>query len=311
MSKKNVAVIIDVDNFHQIDQLPKIVKNYGELCTGYAAGGQGIILHLSKFIIKLGIDYESTWNGKNITDIHCIIRAMSILHRYPHVDTFIICSGDKDFIPLYLELMKHKKKVIIVCNEGHKSSELHYHSDEVITLTKMGYKVEQKQERKTKKSNVSGPISFLSETQKYVLGGEKGQMLRYDDQRHLYLALVYILPKTKAMSISELERFTKKVARSNGITLSRKRANALINRLRNSGAFKVVNYPDGSYGFRMKSNCTYQKVRRAAEKGLFMKMCNNLSDISYEDLSLCLYKNNRQGDKIKAYIEREILPNIK
>lgn len=49
---------------------------------------------------------------KNSVDMHLCVDAMRVLYRYPHLNTFILISGDRDFIPLVRALRMEGKMVI-------------------------------------------------------------------------------------------------------------------------------------------------------------------------------------------------------
>ena len=48
---------------------------------------------------------------KNSVDMHLCVDAMRVLYRYPHLDTFVLISGDRDFIPLVRALRMEGKTV--------------------------------------------------------------------------------------------------------------------------------------------------------------------------------------------------------
>jgi len=55
-----------------------------------------------------------TNNGsiKNSVDMHLCVDAMRVLYRYPHLNAFVLISGDRDFIPLVRALRMEGKVVI-------------------------------------------------------------------------------------------------------------------------------------------------------------------------------------------------------
>lgn len=55
-----------------------------------------------------------TNNGsiKNSVDMHLCVDAMRVLYRYPHLNVFVLISGDRDFIPLVRALRMEGKMVI-------------------------------------------------------------------------------------------------------------------------------------------------------------------------------------------------------
>jgi uncharacterized protein (TIGR00288 family) len=51
-------------------------------------------------------------SGKNSADIRMVVDALDLCFTKPHVDTFVIISGDSDFSPLVSKLRENAKKVI-------------------------------------------------------------------------------------------------------------------------------------------------------------------------------------------------------
>src|SRR2546429_8561035 len=53
-------------------------------------------------------------SGKNSADIRMVVDALDLCYTKPHVDTFVIISGDSDFSPLVSKLRENNKVVIAV-----------------------------------------------------------------------------------------------------------------------------------------------------------------------------------------------------
>jgi uncharacterized protein (TIGR00288 family) len=51
-------------------------------------------------------------SGKNSADIRMVVDALDLCYTKPHVDTFVILSGDSDFSPLVSKLRENNKLVI-------------------------------------------------------------------------------------------------------------------------------------------------------------------------------------------------------
>jgi uncharacterized protein (TIGR00288 family) len=51
-------------------------------------------------------------SGKNSADIRMVVDALDLCYMKPHVDTFVIVSGDSDFSPLVTKLLENNKEVI-------------------------------------------------------------------------------------------------------------------------------------------------------------------------------------------------------
>lgn len=51
-------------------------------------------------------------SGKNSADIRMVVDALDLCYMKPHIDTFVIVSGDSDFSPLVSKLRENNKTVI-------------------------------------------------------------------------------------------------------------------------------------------------------------------------------------------------------
>ncbi|MBX3462099.1 MAG: NYN domain-containing protein [Planctomycetes bacterium] len=86
-------------------------------------------------------------SGKNSADIRLVVDALDFCHTKPHVDTFVIISGDSDFSPLVSKLRENDKKVIGVGVKNSSSDLLIANCDEFIYYDDL---VREKPARKTR-----------------------------------------------------------------------------------------------------------------------------------------------------------------
>lgn len=149
----NVAVFFDFENIaislhHQSHQNPNFkalmdrCRHYGRviLARAYADWGSHhnvvYALYASGFAPVYVPTYSYGGNGqhppKNAVDIHMAIEAMEVLHTCRHVNTFILMTGDKDFVPLALKLRREGKQVIAFAVEKTASNYLHDAVDEIV-----------------------------------------------------------------------------------------------------------------------------------------------------------------------------------
>ncbi len=84
-------------------------------------------------------------SGKNSADIRLVVDALDFCHTKPHVDTFVIISGDSDFSPLVSKLRENAKTVIGVGVKNSTSDLLTANCDEFIFYDDL---VREKPERK-------------------------------------------------------------------------------------------------------------------------------------------------------------------
>jgi uncharacterized protein (TIGR00288 family) len=71
-------------------------------------------------------------SGKNSADIRMVVDALDLCYTKPHVDTFVIISGDSDFSPLVSKLRENNKGVIGVGVKNSTSDLLIANCDEFI-----------------------------------------------------------------------------------------------------------------------------------------------------------------------------------
>ena len=68
--------------------------------------------HLHEFGVELVEVPPSTRAGKNSADMRLVIDALELCYAREHIDTFVIASGDSDFVPLASKLRENDKYVI-------------------------------------------------------------------------------------------------------------------------------------------------------------------------------------------------------
>ena len=71
-------------------------------------------------------------SGKNSADIRLVVDALDLCYTKPHVDTFVIVSGDSDFSPLVSKLRENNKTVIAVGVKNSSSDLLISNCDDFI-----------------------------------------------------------------------------------------------------------------------------------------------------------------------------------
>jgi len=88
-------------------------------------------------------------SGKNSADIRMVVDALDLCYTKPHVDTFVVISGDSDFSPLVAKLRENNKAVIGVGVKNSTSDLLIANCDEFI------YYDDLVREQKTRRSSSS------------------------------------------------------------------------------------------------------------------------------------------------------------
>jgi uncharacterized protein (TIGR00288 family) len=96
-------------------------------------------------------------SGKNSADIRMVVDALDLCYTKPHVETFVIISGDSDFSPLVSKLRENNKGVIGVGVKNSTSDLLIANCDEFIYYDDLVR--EQKARRTSRKKPPSEPAS--------------------------------------------------------------------------------------------------------------------------------------------------------
>jgi uncharacterized protein (TIGR00288 family) len=105
-------------------------------------------------------------SGKNSADIRMVVDALDLCYTKPHVDTFVVLSGDSDFSPLVSKLRENNKVVIGVGVKNSTSDLLIANCDEFIYYDDLVRATEQ--QRRTRRKAAQKPVPKPVPT-----GGEK------------------------------------------------------------------------------------------------------------------------------------------
>ena len=60
---------------------------------------------------------------KNSTDMSLVAHGVELIFHYPHINRFVLVSGDGDFRPLLLSFKKHGKETWVICDVNKNASE--------------------------------------------------------------------------------------------------------------------------------------------------------------------------------------------
>jgi uncharacterized protein (TIGR00288 family) len=92
-------------------------------------------------------------SGKNSADIRMVVDALDLCYTKPHVETFVIVSGDSDFSPLVAKLRENNKGVIGVGVKNSTSDLLTASCDEFIYYDDLVRAVKSRPAKRAKKSS--------------------------------------------------------------------------------------------------------------------------------------------------------------
>ena len=114
---RQVAVLIDDENVSvgSVEWLFDRISNLGRILIRRAYSDWSKGGNVRDQLLEFGIEpvhvFQASISGKNASDIRLAIDAIDLLHASP-VDTFVIVSGDADFLPLVNKLRSSGKMVI-------------------------------------------------------------------------------------------------------------------------------------------------------------------------------------------------------
>jgi uncharacterized protein (TIGR00288 family) len=128
----NVGILWDIENV-----IPPQNTNYIQLILETVSKGGRISYAMAfgdwnKFAIK-NIAHELYINnfelihvpkaGKDSADMSLVAHGVELIFQYPHIDKFVLISGDADFRPLLLSQKKYGKKTLVICDVKNNASE--------------------------------------------------------------------------------------------------------------------------------------------------------------------------------------------
>ncbi len=139
--QSSFAILWDVENVTPkakslfIESLIDYGESHGKFAFASAYGDwtRGAIRNLADVLAEYKfnlVHIPST--RKNSSDISLITQATEMIFQYPHIDTYIILTGDIDFRPLLLMLRKHGKKIFIICDSQNVAEDLLTIADDYI-----------------------------------------------------------------------------------------------------------------------------------------------------------------------------------
>ncbi len=143
---QTVAVFIDLENiyysvFNQFSETldwPYIVdlcRDHGRIASIQAFGDWINFQDELRKVLKNGIQpifVPQSRNGKSSLDCYLIVSAMKLFFQNNNIDTMILASGDRDYIPLIAELKALGRKVKILAIHDTLSTDLRSLADGII-----------------------------------------------------------------------------------------------------------------------------------------------------------------------------------
>jgi uncharacterized protein (TIGR00288 family) len=212
--ERSLAVFVDLENLAMGFQTQKKTKfdiqkvlerlvEKGKLIVkkAYADWGryQAYTAPFHEAAIELIEIPRRSQTGKNSADIRLVVDAMDLSWSKPHVDTFVIVSGDSDFSPLVSKLKENGKHVIGLGMKGSTSELLRDNCDEFIY-----YEDLEREEEHDKEIATSFDANIPERKREaFALVIEACKALRRENHEILYASMIKDTIKRKKPSFDE------------------------------------------------------------------------------------------------------------
>lgn len=140
--RRQVAFLVDGDNLtgQSWTTLIDAAKAYGYLSVArlymdfQALSDGGMAARGAGFEPVHVLGKRSATGVKSMVDVALATDAMSVLYETPNITTFIIGTGDADFIPLIRHWKRRGKNIVVMSNDAKLSNELRRVADQVVTF---------------------------------------------------------------------------------------------------------------------------------------------------------------------------------
>ncbi len=216
--ERNLAVFIDLENLamgfsnqrrtskFEIQKVLERLVEKGKLIVKKAYSDWGRYQAYTAPFHEAGIELieipKRSQTGKNSADIRLVVDAMDLAWSKPHVDTFVIVSGDSDFSPLVSKLKENGKHVIGLGMKGSTSDLLRDNCDEFIY-----YEDLERQEADEKEivTSLDASLPELPERKReaFALLIDACNALRRENHEILYASMIKETMKRKKPSFDE------------------------------------------------------------------------------------------------------------
>ena len=141
MTKRNVAVLIDIENVNEHASIETALDESGRFGNvvikraigNWSAMPEKMQNHLTHLGVAL-IHQVSAGKGSNSSDMRLTIEAMDLLHGHPdQIDVFVFATSDADFVPLATRL-RSTGKYVVGCGYASSTDMWKTSVDKFITL---------------------------------------------------------------------------------------------------------------------------------------------------------------------------------
>lgn len=173
MDGNNIAIYLDFENLaiaaeqtYPSKENPLLMRpildyaaSLGNICIkkAYADWSKNVARHYEKKLVKYGFEMRhlpgTSYQGKNGADLEMTIDLLEDMQLFPIIDTFIIGSGDTDFIPLIRRVLARGKQVYVIGFENSVSNVIQDNCTEFKSIDELiGFKDESVEDDETEKN---------------------------------------------------------------------------------------------------------------------------------------------------------------
>ncbi len=137
----NVTILWDIENVTPksdslfVEGLIEFAEENGKLAfqSAYGDWNKTNLRKIADILADKGFELiHVPRSKKNSADISLITHATEMIFQYPHINRYILLTGDADFRPLLLTLRKHGKDILIICDSNNASEDLLSLADEFV-----------------------------------------------------------------------------------------------------------------------------------------------------------------------------------
>ncbi len=210
MNEENLCILIDFENIEagakrenlgkfNIKLVMNHLKEKGRIIISRAYGDWGRFARFKQSLLEQGISMMelTSYRGqdKNRADIALVVDAMELVYSRPHINTFVLLSGDSDFTPLVMKLRELDKRIIGLGTRKATSRLLASSCDEFIFYDNL-LKRSQKEEESTDDTSLTP--NPLTSQEAFALLIDTVKVIQRDEPRPVSAGRVkqFILRKT-------------------------------------------------------------------------------------------------------------------
>jgi hypothetical protein len=131
-SKPNTAILWDIENVTPpagsgyIQSIIDTISEKGKMSYAMAFGDWNRN-HIKNIAGELAVNSFELIHvpsaRKDSSDMSMVAHGVELIFQYPHIQSYVLITGDADFRPLLLSLRKYGKKTLIICDVKNNASE--------------------------------------------------------------------------------------------------------------------------------------------------------------------------------------------